>query len=83
MASTGIKKNGSFIYGNSSTDIVNVIGVVGNQTAGITICESDCNTAGVLTIQFGNVTASPATPATGVYTIEVVRLEGPAPVNAA
>lgn len=68
--------------GLQTTDIVLVIGFNGSQTAGIVIAEADCLTANVLSIQFGNNTASSATPAAGVYTIQVVRLEGPAPVTA-
>ena len=68
--------------GLQTTDIVSVMGLNGSQTAGIIIAEADCLTVNVLTVQFGNVTASSATPAAGVYTIQVTRLEGPAPVNA-
>jgi len=70
------------VPGLLTTDIIQVIGLNGSQTAGIIIAEADCLTNGVLTIQFGNVTAGSVTPATGVYTIQVVRLEGPAPVTA-
>lgn len=70
------------VPGLQTTDIVMVVGYNGTQTAGIIIAEADCLTANVLSIQFGNVTGSSATPAAGVYTIQVVRLEGPAPVNA-
>lgn len=70
------------VPGLQTTDIVLVVGLNGSQTAGIIIAEADCLTAGVLTIQFGNVTASSATPAAGVYTLQIVRLEGPAPVTA-
>ena len=70
------------IPGLQTTDIVNVLGLNGSQIAGIVTAEADCLTAGVLTIQFGNLTASPVTPSTGVYTIEIIRLEGPAPVTA-
>ena len=66
----------------NTTDIVVLLGLNGTQTTGIIIAECDCLNANVLSVQFGNVTASPATPATGVYTIQVTRLEGPAPVNA-
>ena len=69
--------------GLQTTDIIQVIGLNGAQTAGIIVAEADCLTANVLSIQFGNVTALSATPAAGVYTIQVVRLEGPAPTNAA
>ena len=70
------------IPGLQTTDVINVIGVVGNQTAGITIAESDCNTAGILTIQFANFTAGTLTPAAGVYYIQIVRPEGSLPVTA-
>ena len=70
------------VPGLQTTDIVCVLGLNGAQTAGIIIAEADCLTANVLSIQFGNVTALSATPATGVYTIQVTRLEGPAPVTA-
>jgi hypothetical protein len=66
----------------NTTDIVAVLGYNGSQTAGIIIAEADCLTANVLSIQFGNVTGLSATPASGVYTIQVTRLEGPAPTNA-
>lgn len=68
--------------GLQTTDIVLVIGLNGSQTAGIVVAEADCLTANVLSIQFGNNTALSATPAAGVYTIQIVRLEGPAPVTA-
>ena len=68
--------------GLQTTDIVQVIGLNGSQIAGIIIAESDCLTANVLAIQFANVTASGVVPTAGVYTIQVVRLEGPAPVTA-
>ena len=72
------------IPGLLTTDIVQVIGYNGTQTAGIIIAEADCLTNNVLSIQFGNVTAGSLTPAAGVYSIQVVRLEGnPAPTNAA
>ena len=68
--------------GLQTTDIVEVVGLNGSQIAGIFIAQSSCSTANVLAIQFGNVTASGVVPTAGVYTIQVVRLEGPAPVNA-
>lgn len=70
------------VPGLLTTDIVNVLGYNGTQTAGIFIAESDCLTNNVLSIQFGNVTAGSLTPAAGVYTVQVTRLEGPAPTNA-
>ena len=65
-----------------TTDIVTVVGYNGSQTAGIIIAEADCLTANVLTIQFGNVTAGSVTPASGVYTLQIVRSDGPLPVTA-
>lgn len=71
------------IPGLLTTDIVETIGAVAQQTAGILPGESDCYTNGVLSIQFLNVTNASATPAQGVYTIRVTRVEGPLPANAA
>ena len=68
--------------GLQATDIVQVVGYNGNQTTGIVVAEADCLTANVLSVQFGNLTTSAATPASGTYTIQVVRLEGPAPATA-
>jgi len=66
-----------------TTDIIVSQGYIANQTTGIFIAECDCLTAGVLTIQFGNVTASTATPASGIYEFQIVRAENyPLPVNA-
>jgi hypothetical protein len=70
------------LAGLQTTDIITVLGYNGTQTTGIIIAEADCLTAGVLSIQFGNVTGSSATPAAGVYTIQITRLEGPAPATA-
>jgi len=71
------------VPGLLTTDLVQTIGAIGVQTAGILPGESDCYTNGVLSIQFLNVTAASATPAQGVYAIQVTRLEGPLPANAA
>lgn len=71
------------VPGLLTTDLVNCWGLNGSQAAGIVAVEADVTAANTLTIQFGNLTASPVTPTAGAYTIEVVRLEGPAPVNAA
>lgn len=68
--------------GLQTTDIVTVVGYNGTQTNGIIIAEADCLTVNVLSIQFGNVTSGSLTPAAGFYTIQVTRLEGPAPVTA-
>lgn len=70
------------VPGLQTTDIVTVVGYNGSQTTGIIIAEADCLAANVLTIQFGNVTSGSVTPAAGVYTIQVVRAEGPLPVTA-
>jgi hypothetical protein len=70
------------IAGLQTTDIIKVIAFNGTQTSGIVIAQADCLTVGVLTIQFGNITASTLTPAAGVYTIQIVRAEGSLPVTA-
>jgi hypothetical protein len=70
------------VAGLQTTDYVLVQGYNGTQTAGIVVAESDCLTAGVLSIQFANVTTASATPASGSYAIQITRLEGPAPVTA-
>jgi len=71
------------VPGLLTTDFVNCWGLVGSQAAGIVSVEADVTAANTLTIQFGNLTGSPVTPTAGQYLIEVVRLEGPAPANAA
>jgi hypothetical protein len=71
------------VPGLLASDLVMVIGAVGVQTAGILPGEADCYTNGVLSIQFLNVTAASATPAQGAYAIQVTRVEGPLPANAA
>jgi len=66
-----------------TTDIIVAQGYIANQTTGIFIAECDCLTNNVLTIQFGNVTASSATPAAGIYEFQIVRAENyPLPINA-
>ena len=72
------------VAGLLTSDIVYVLGVVGNQTSGIAAIEADVTAAGQITIQFTNCAAAPATPVSGVYVIQVVRTEGNIlPVNAA
>jgi hypothetical protein len=71
------------VPGLLTTDFISSGGYIANQTAGIFIAETDCLTNGVLTVQFGNCTTSPATPASGVYEFQIVRYEGQAPANAA
>ena len=68
--------------GLQTTDIIKVLGYNGAQTLGIIVGEADCFNANVLSIQFGNITGGTLTPAAGVYSIQIVRLEGPAPVTA-
>ena len=68
--------------GLQTTDIILNGGYIANQTTGIFTVECDCLTANVLTIQFGNVTASSATPAAGIYELQIVRAEGPLPTTA-
>ena len=71
------------VAGLLTSDYVFVVGVVGNQTSGIAAIEADVTAANQLTIQFLNAAAAPATPVSGQYVIQVVRVEGPLPVNAA
>jgi len=68
--------------GLQTTDLVQVIGYNGLQTNNIVVAQAECLAANVLSVQFGNVGAANATPASGVYNLQVVRLEGPAPVTA-
>ena len=70
------------VPGLQTTDIVTVIGLNGSQISGIVIAEADCLTAGVLSVQFANITAGTLTPTAGTYTIQVVRPEGSLPVTA-
>jgi len=71
------------VPGLQTTDIVQTVGATSTQTAGILPGESDCYTAGVLSIQFLNVTAASATPAQGTYVLQITRVEGPLPTTAA
>ena len=70
------------VGGLQTTDFVLVQGYQGTQTAGIIVAESDCLTAGVLSIQFANCTTASATPASGLYAVQITRLEGSAPTTA-
>ena len=70
------------VPGLQTTDIVVVLGLNGTQTTGIIVAEADCLTAGVLSVQFANCATASATPASGVYNVQITRLEGPAPVTA-
>jgi len=70
------------VPGLQTTDFVTVIGYQGTQTAGIVVAEADCLTANVLSVQFGNCATASATPASGLYAVQVTRLEGPAPSTA-
>jgi hypothetical protein len=70
------------VPGLLSTDIVETISAVAVQTAGILPGETDCYTNGILSVQFLNATAASATPAQGIYTIRVTRVEGPLPATA-
>ena len=69
------------IAGLQTTDIIQCVGALGVQTAGIYFGECDCYNAGVLSVQILNVTNASATPASGTYYFTVTRLDGPAPVN--
>ena len=70
------------VAGLQTTDIIQIIGVIGAQTAGVTAAEADCFTAGVLSVQWVNATGSSATPATGNYAIQIIRPEGSLPATA-
>ena len=70
------------VSGLLTTDYIQPGGYISNQTAGIFIAETDCLTNNVLTVQFGNCSTSPATPASGVYEFQIVRYDGPAPATA-
>ena len=65
-----------------TSDIIVAQGYVANQTSGVFIVECDCLTNNVMTIQFGNFTAGSVTPQAGLYEFQIVRVEGPLPVNA-
>lgn len=69
------------IPGLLTTDVIQAVGAVGVQTAGIFTGECDCYTNGVLSVQFLNVTASSATAVAGTYYFMVSRLDGTAPIN--
>ena len=69
------------VSGLLTTDIIAAVGYVGTQIAGVFIVECDCLTNGVLTVQFGNVTAASVTPTAGTYIFSVYRADGPLPAN--
>ena len=69
------------VSGLLTTDIITPVGLVGSQIAGVFIAECDCLTNGVLTVQFGNVTAAGVTPTAGTYVFQVARSDGPLPAN--
>jgi len=82
-AVTGTSASQSFtVPGLLTTDITNVSFNGGAQTAGIAIANDYVSAANTLTIQFVNTSGSSATPASGSYLIEVLRSDGPIPVNA-
>jgi hypothetical protein len=64
-----------------TTDVLTV-SPTGAQTTGIIIANDYVSAANTLTIQFGNLTASSATPASGQYLIEIIRADGPIPATA-
>jgi len=70
------------VAGLQTTDIIQIIGVIGAQTSGVAAAEADCFTAGVLSVQWINATGSSATPATGNYAIQIIRPEGSLPATA-
>ena len=81
VASTS--SNQSFtVPGLLATDTVIVVGYVGTQTAGIAYAEAEPTAANTLQIQFINTSGSSATPASGLYMLNVIRFEGPLPTTA-
>ena len=64
------------IPGLLTTDIIQSVGAVGPQTAGIVSAECDCYTNGILSMQFLNSTAASATPYAGQYVLQVTRTDG-------
>jgi hypothetical protein len=70
------------VPGLLTTDIIQVIGVIGSQTAGVSAAEADCLTAGILSIQWINASGSAATPTVGNYALQIVRPEGSLPTTA-
>lgn len=81
VASSGATQTYS-LPGLQPSDIIQIIGVIGAQTSGVTAAEADCFTAGVLSVQWINATGSSATPATGSYAIQIIRPEGSLPTTA-
>ena len=70
------------VPGLLTTDVILAQGYIANQVSGIFIVEADCLTNNVLTVQFGNFTSGSVTPNAGVYEFQIVRSDGPLPVNA-
>jgi hypothetical protein len=71
------------VPGLLTTDIVNSIGCQGAQTTGLFVSKADCLTNNILSVTFGNLLGTAITPAAGTYNFQVLRTEGPAPLNAA
>ena len=71
------------IPGLLTSDIIQAVGAVGVQTAGMVTAECDCYNPNVLSVQFLNSTGSTATPLAGQYIFQITRVEGPLPANAA
>ena len=64
------------IPGLLTTDIIQSVGAVGTQTAGLVTAECDCYTNGILSVQFLNSTNASATPYAGQYIFQVTRTDG-------
>ena len=69
------------VAGLLTTDHVTV-SCAGAQTAGIFVADARVSADNTLSVQFGNCTAEPLTPAAGSYIIDVIRFEGPLPATA-
>ena len=64
------------IPGLLTTDIIQGVGAVGIQTAGMVTAECDCYTNGILSVQFLNATNASVTPFSGQYIFQVTRTDG-------
>ena len=65
------------------TDYILPVGSDGAQTAGVTVGNANCLTAGVMSVQFQNLEATDKVPAAGKYTFQIVRAENlPLPATA-
>ncbi len=74
------------VQGLQAGDQISEISFSSTQTAGITITNGRVSAANSLAVQFGNMSAASATPAAGLYSININRPEigpGTLPTTAA